>query len=65
MKEFKNSSKVRRGNLFELGMEVIPLKTHRKVTIRVVKLDSISTVKKKQGSRMLDKGKGVFEVNIA
>ena len=46
------------GNLFELGMEVILLKTHRKVTIRVVKLDSISTVKrKKQGSRMLDEGK--------
>ena len=47
-------------------MEVISLKTHREVTIRVVKLDSISTVKrKKQGSRMLDKGEGVFQVNIA
>ena len=47
--------------MFELRMEVIPLKTHREVTIRVVKLDSISTVKrKKQGSRMLDKGEGVF-----
>ena len=47
-------------------MEVIPLKTHREVTIRVVKLDSISTVKrKKQGSRMLDEEEGVFQVNIA